>query len=215
MLDKKRLTDQVYDYLKKMIIEFSLKPGEKIEIKKLSQDLSISPTPIREAIHKLIEQGLVVSKPYTGYFVVRLTPRDVEELFDLRKAFEFLGLEYVFQNFDSEKIEELSDRLKNLMKENDEQKLIDGVREFDEKFHIDFLIESSKNKWLMKLANGVIDLIRMTMHLTINPRTACKEHEEIIEAIKNMDRKKAKKLLDLHLERAKEDAIEYVKTQLG
>ena len=213
MLDKKRLTDQVYDYLKKMIIEFSLKPGEKIEIKKLSQDLSISPTPIREAIHKLIEQGLVVSKPYTGYFVVRLTPRDVEELFDLRKAFEFLGLEYVFQNFDSEKIEELSDRLKNLMKENDEQKLIDGVREFEEKFHIDFLIESSRNKWLMKLANGVIDLIRMTMHLTINPHVACKEYEEIIEAIKNMDRKKAKKLLDLHLERAKEDAIEYVKTQ--
>jgi len=213
MLDKKRLTDQVYEYLKKLITEFTLKPGEKIDIRKLSQKLSISPTPIREAIHKLIEQGLVVSKPYTGYFVVCLTPEDVEELFDLRKALEFLGLEYIFQNFESEKVEELSSALDELMKERDEKKLIQGVQEFDEKFHIEFLIEGSKNKWLIKLANGVIDLIKMTTRLTMNPHAACREHREILDAMKNLDKSRAKELLDFHIERAKKEAKELVRGQ--
>ena len=212
MLIKQRLTDQVYEYLKKRITDLSLKPGEKIDIRKLADQLKISPTPVREAIHKLMEQGLVISRPYAGYFVIRLSPRDVEELFDLRKALEFLALEYVLQNPNKEFIDKLIEEVEALISIDDTLKLVDGVRSFDEEFHLRFLIEGSGNRWLVKVANGIIDLVKMTTRLTMNPRAACREHRDILKAIKDENGQRARQLLDAHLERSKEEAKRMVET---
>ncbi|MCD6399817.1 FCD domain-containing protein, partial [candidate division WOR-3 bacterium] len=59
---------------------------------------------------------------------------------------------------------------------------------------------------LEKFANGVIDLIKLTTRLSMNPRAACEEHREILTALKQHDLEKAVVCLEDHLERAKRDS---------
>jgi len=172
----------------------------------------VSQTPLREALQKLAEQGLVVSKPYVGYFVIELTPADIEELFDLRRALEVLALEYVIKkgciNWD------LLVHLQNWIARLDSapgEDLVSEVRKMDEKLHLDLLIRGSQSQWLTKFANGIIDLIKLTTRLTMNPRAACREHRKIVEAIAGKDLKRATTALASHLERAKKEALTALK----
>lgn len=206
-LEKRTLVDQVYDYLQNRIVSFSLKPGEKIDVKRLSQELSVSQTPVREALHRLVEQGLVVSKPYVGYFVVQLTPKDIQELFDLRKSLELLALKYVIENVNAEFLHDLLRRAKKLERQKSLEAFVEETRKLDEDLHLEFLIKSSGNKWLVKFANGIIDLIKLTTCLSINPKAACAEHRKILEAVAKHDLEKAVFALETHLERAKQDSI--------
>jgi len=203
-LEKRTLVNQVYDYLRDCIVNLSLRPGERIDVKGLAQELLVSQTPIREAIHKLVEQGLIEPKPYIGYFVVQLSQRDIQELFDLRKSLETLALRYVYENVDGEKLKELLKRLDDL-----EQRgfPVRDTQKFDEDFHLGFLIKGSDNRWLEKFANGVIDLIKLTTRLSMNPRAACEEHREILQAVARHDFNMAVRALEAHLERAKKDSL--------
>ncbi|HCZ07014.1 MAG TPA: hypothetical protein DHV12_07795 [Thermotogae bacterium] len=197
--------------MKNEITNLSLPPGTKIEINKITKKLGVSPTPVREAIHKLIQRGLVVARPYTGFFVVRLSPKDVEELFDLRKALELLAMRYVMQDLDEQKVEHLLYKIDRLIEKASNEELIEGVREFDEEFHLKFLIGTSGNRWLTKMANGVIDLVKMTTRMTLNPHVACKEHKDILEAMRAKKPELAGSLLEKHLDRSKQDAVEAIK----
>ena len=203
-LEKRTLVNQVYDYLRDCIVNLSLRPGERIDVKGLAQELSVSQTPIREAINKLVEQGLVEAKPYRGYFVVQLSQRDIQELFDLRKSLETLALRYVYENVDGEKLKELLKRLDDLEQRGFPVK---DTQKFDEDFHLGFLIRGSGNRWLEKFANGVIDLIKLTTRLSMNPKAACAEHRQILEAIVQSSLPEAVALLEAHLERAQQEAI--------
>jgi DNA-binding GntR family transcriptional regulator len=209
---RKTLVDQVCSLIRERILNFELKPGEKIEVQKLAQELSVSQTPLREALQKLAEQGLVVSKPYVGYFVIELTPTDVEELFDLRRALEVLAVEYIIKKncIDREHLAHLRKWIAELRSASDEE-LVSEVQRMDEKLHLDLLIRGSQSQWLTKFANGIIDLIKLTTRLTMNPRAACREHREIIEALAAKDLERAVSALTAHLERAKKEAISALK----
>lgn len=207
VLQKETLVSQVCEHLRGRIVNLSLKPGERIDVKQLAQELSVSPTPVREALHKLVEQGLVVAKPYVGYFVVKLTAEDIQELFDLRKAIEILALKYIIEDHNGDVLEDLQRHTNELAEEESFEMLTQEIRKFDDLFHVEFLIKGSHNKWLTKLGNGVIDLIRLTTQLSLNPRAACAEHREILSATAEGSLEKATSVLEAHLERAKQDSI--------
>jgi len=87
------------------------------------------------------------------------------------------------------------------------ERVIEKIREFDTSFHLDFIIKGANNKWLNRLANGILDLIRLTTYLTINPRAAQEEHKAILEALYERDLPKAIARLEKHLERSLEEAL--------
>ena len=207
VFQRETLVSQISKHLRDRIATFSLAPGERIDVKRLSQELSISPTPLREALHKLVEQGLVIAKPYVGYFIVELSSEDIQELFELRKAIEILALKHTIENLDAALLAKLHLYQKKLEEEQHVRVLTQEVREFDEEFHVKFLIEGLHNKWLMKLGNSIIDLIKLTTRLSLNPVVASAEHRGIIEAIIARNLGKATLLLEAHLDRARDDSI--------
>jgi DNA-binding GntR family transcriptional regulator len=208
-ITKTTLVDQVYNYLRDRIVRLEIKLGERLDVRKLSEQLGVSQTPIREALQKLVEQGLVSAKPYTGYFVVELTPRDIEELFDLRKALELVALKYIVKNnYVENLLHDLLSRLNELEKITSYSLLVEKTRQIDEDLHFSFLIQAANNKWLTKIANGVFDLIKITSHLSVNPKAALKEHRDFLLAVANGDIDKAAAILESHLERAKKDSLE-------
>jgi DNA-binding GntR family transcriptional regulator len=79
-LDRRSITDRVYHHIKKMILSGHLKGGDKVPEEKVARQLKVSRTPIREAIRKLEQYGLIYIKPRSYAVVVELKK---EEIFDI------------------------------------------------------------------------------------------------------------------------------------
>jgi len=77
-----------YERLLREVIECHLPPGERLTEASVAQRLALGKTPAREALHRLILEGLVVVSPRDGYYVAPITIRDVDEIFQLRKIVE-------------------------------------------------------------------------------------------------------------------------------
>lgn len=82
------ITDRTYDFLRALVLDSELAPGEKLKIDHLSQRLKVSQTPIREALNRLSAEGLVVQKAYRGFQVSELL--DPVELTQLQAAREVI-----------------------------------------------------------------------------------------------------------------------------
>src|SRR6266704_2236481 len=88
---RERAVDAVYEALRQAIVSSLMKPGERLKVDELAQKLGVSLTPVRSAIQQLANEGLVEIRPRSGTFVASLSPRDVEETFEIRCALECLA----------------------------------------------------------------------------------------------------------------------------
>ena len=79
---------QVYQIIKDEICSGSFSPGQWLQEAELAAQLSVSRSPIREALRQLTAEGLVVEYPNKGVYVKEFTPRDIEEIFELRLLME-------------------------------------------------------------------------------------------------------------------------------
>ena len=78
------IKQQVYEILRDDICSGVYAPGQQIQETELSKKLEISRSPIREALRQLVSEGLAVEYPNRGVFVKTYTPKDIEDVFDLR-----------------------------------------------------------------------------------------------------------------------------------
>lgn len=81
MIKFKSLTDHVYDHIADLILQGKILPGEKINETEISTSLSISRTPVREALIELSRDGILINMPRKGFIVKKLTLKDLKELY--------------------------------------------------------------------------------------------------------------------------------------
>jgi GntR family transcriptional regulator, rspAB operon transcriptional repressor len=79
---------QAYEYIKTNILNMKLKPGQYIMDTQIAGELNISRTPVREAFHRIENEGLLVYEQRRGWKVYTLTLKDVHEIFDLKEMIE-------------------------------------------------------------------------------------------------------------------------------
>lgn len=79
---------QVYQQIINSIVAGQLQPGQRLRERELSEQYGVSRIPVREAIHRLEQDGFLVTAPRRGAVVRKLTLKDVDELFDLRVLLE-------------------------------------------------------------------------------------------------------------------------------
>ncbi|MEO6534191.1 MAG: GntR family transcriptional regulator [Pseudolysinimonas sp.] len=83
------LADQTYDAIKSMILDHGISPGQHVGIDELARELSVSQTPIREALARLESDGLVIKTPLRGYEATDLlTVLQFDQLFEFRTVIE-------------------------------------------------------------------------------------------------------------------------------
>lgn len=92
-IERRNLGSDVYRILRDRILSQELKAGEKLSDLRLSSELGVSRTPIREALHQLAQDGVVVAEPNRGFFVATFTRSDLEEIFELRRVLELYAIE--------------------------------------------------------------------------------------------------------------------------
>ena len=93
----KSFGEQVYHVVRQSILKGDYKPGKKLNEVELSRNLKVSRSPIREALQRLDNEGLVELQPRKGAVVTCLTGEKIEELFEQREALEGMAARFAAQ----------------------------------------------------------------------------------------------------------------------
>lgn len=86
--ERRRLADEVYDQLLHAIQDNEIGKNERLVQERLAADLNISRTPVREALLRLEQDGILVSSPRGGFLIHKITNEEVRELYQARAAIE-------------------------------------------------------------------------------------------------------------------------------
>jgi DNA-binding GntR family transcriptional regulator len=98
---------EVYEALREAIASGSLRANERLREERVAEALGVSRTPVREALIRLLSEGLIDADGSEGVRVADLTAEDLDEVFTLREVLEPLALRYVAANPDPEGLAEL------------------------------------------------------------------------------------------------------------
>ncbi len=128
------------------------KPGERLEVEDLAQHFDTSVTPVRDALQMLSQEGLVTIRPRSGYFVARITLKQLRDMMDLRKILELAAIERAAQRIGPEQIAEL--RGVHAGYTGDDDLSYDRYTDENRRFH-----------YLIALASGNLEMAEMIAHL--------------------------------------------------
>src|SRR5881392_2891054 len=93
---KSTLRAQIAERLRAVILAGDIPPGAPLVETALSERFDVSRGPLREALRQLIEEGLVVTVPYTGTHVAALSVEGIREIYSLRTALEIFAIEQLW-----------------------------------------------------------------------------------------------------------------------
>jgi DNA-binding GntR family transcriptional regulator len=196
-----KLTEWAYEIIKNDILSGGIDPGEKLLIADIAVRLNISRTPIREALLKLREEGLVDSFSRVGFFVRDLSAEDLRELFELREITEAYAAEKAASRLTDSDLVELDTIQKASVQAVNEGRLED-FNKCEIALHA-FIIKHSENSRLQKLSDGLSDLTSRERRLAIrypeNVRISLSEHGKIVEALARKDGTLARTRMIEHL----------------
>jgi GntR family transcriptional regulator, rspAB operon transcriptional repressor len=99
--------DDVYRTIKADIVSLKLKPGSMVQEETLAQQLGVSRTPVREALRRLGQEGLVYTAPKKGTLIAPVSIDDIREVFQLRLALEPLAARLATPHIPQEEIDSL------------------------------------------------------------------------------------------------------------
>jgi DNA-binding GntR family transcriptional regulator len=154
---KVHVFEQVYDHMVAQITSGALLPGERVKDSEWSARLGISRTPVREAMRKLGQEGLLVALPAGGYEIRRLAADDLENLYRCRAGLEFAATHEATAAATPEQL----DKIAAVVEEN-ERAITEGnlekVFELNSRFH-NLIVEISGNAFVRDSLKSLGNLI--------------------------------------------------------
>ena len=204
------LAKMAYEAIRQSILSGQWEIGELYNEKAIAADLGISRTPVREALLELASQDLILFLPRRGLMVNRFTRRDVDEIFELRKAIEMAAVEKITVTsppFDLFEIEESLLSQRKAVKQKDYL----AFMEADRLFHTSFS-ELTNNRRLIAILDNIRDMIHVmgAKALALEGRAVevIKEHQTILEAVKKGRSEEARRAMAYHLDQSKGAVVE-------
>ena len=183
-----------------MILDGNLKAGQRITEAFLAELLTVSPTPVREAMRKLEHEGLLQSSGNTVR-ITKLSERDVEQLYSCRLALEMIGLPLAIENLDKQELHKLDQILKEAERAAAKNDFVLLARKNTE-FH-DSILEASQNGWLRSVVGFVtrpLGIVRIQITLNQSEVTRILEdHRTILQCIEKRDVRRATLVLRRHM----------------
>lgn len=196
------LNQRVYYQLREMILAGDLATGSPIEERRLAEEMQVSRTPLREAISQLVTEGIIEYRPYRGNLVRRFNAKQVQDLFQVRKALEVLAMRLAIPKLSQEHIETIRhilDDVERALSRGD----IEAYNESDGRFH-QTIVEITGNDTLMESLSRLsaqIKLVRFMANTdpSVVHRTA-KERPLILAALEARDADRAAALMEAHID---------------
>lgn len=198
---KKSKKQIAYEAIKQEILSNKLKPGALLVERHLCEALNTSRTPVREALQKLANEGLVDFIPQKGAFVSRITHTDLIEIYHLREVLEGFAAALCAQNIKTDGIEILEKNI-NAQKTAINDKEHELFIKTDIEFH-GIIVDIAANKRLKQFISIMMDQIKRITHMIKDDRKRIKssleQHESIFNAIIQKDVKQAERSMKFHI----------------
>jgi DNA-binding GntR family transcriptional regulator len=200
-IDRLSVADQVYDHVRSAILRGDIPQGTRVVEAQIAKNLKISRAPVREAVNRLLQDGLLESKTHYGPSVVQMTAEKIRYLYDLRSAIEGLAIREVVhrrRDIDLTPLRKCIADMKRLAKKKDLAGLVNAELEFHR-----ILCGFARNPYVVKVSEMIDAQVRMA--LTIDNATydnladVADEHEPIIAAIEAGDADAAADLIASHI----------------
>jgi len=196
------LTERVCHELRQRIITGGLAPSERLDEKSLALELGVSRTPLREAISRLITEGLVQYRPYQGNFVRSFTTKEVEDLYTVRRSLEETAIRLATARLTAERIDTLRgilDRINRALLDGD----LDEYGESDRLFH-ETIARYSDNVTLIECLKRLDLQVRIIRTLANrNPEVVAQtalQRPQVLAALEARDPERAAALMAEHIE---------------
>ncbi|MFH2114018.1 MAG: FadR/GntR family transcriptional regulator [Spirochaetota bacterium] len=229
---KKRLSDQVFQELKQMIVEKGFTPGDKFHSEnELTKALDVSRSSIREAIRLLEVSGIVTVRHGKGIYIadpnkeknqgfsdwLKENQNSLAEHFEIRMIIDPKAAGYAAAKADLsdiQKLEAICEEFKELAISGDPAEMI----KIDEQFHLQ-LAKSTKNRTLYMIMKTMTQSLPegwiSSLHVPGRIAKTVVEHCGIVDAIRNRDSGLAELRMEMHLRNALADIDSSIKQDVG
>ena len=208
---QKPLKDLVYLELKHKILTGEIISQTRLMEIDLSEKMNVSRTPIREAIKRLADDGLVKVEPRRGAYVANISIKDMLDVFEVREDMEGFVAKLAAQRITDDEKQHLRSIAREyeqaIEKADDKETII----ELDEKFH-NFIVQCSGNETLSELVKYVQELSLRFRYLYYDDfslyESTAEQHNRIMEAINAGRDEEARSEADAHVRALKEFVFE-------
>lgn len=208
--ESRTLADKVCEKIVTAIVIGEIAPGSKISEPELAKEYGISRGPLREAIRRLEGLKLVERKPHVGARVVKLSLKELVEIYRVREALEGMACRMAAEFMSRDEIQDLRDLLDEHERGVEQ---LEGRSYFQKEGDLDFhyrIVQGSKNDKLLELlGSDLYHLVRMYRYQfsvsSSRPKRALKEHRQIVDAIEARDPELAEMLMRRHISAARKN----------
>jgi len=203
--------EKTYEYLKAGIFSGRFRPGERLAEEHLAEELGVSRTPVREALHKLEQDGLIEPLESRGFCIPSDSPEEIEDLFELRTVLEGYTLKIICERITDEQMA----TLEGILEKADDalrRKKIDEVFQWNTLFH-DTLhgMVADKRRFhslIVNMRKYVLRYRKDTLQYLGAGKRASEGHQQILLALKLKDPELCDRVMRTHIRQSKEDALQ-------
>lgn len=202
LLERSTTQESVVDRLRYLILNHHFKSGERLVQSELAEQLGVSRTSIRGALHQLSAEGLVTISAYKGASVADFSISELDEIYSIRIALEgyaaFVAAHRIAET-ELRQLEELLERMKKVLDQGDHLELL----RLNRLFHLGIYATARKRR-LHELISNYMDLAEIYRRILVNLDNAREElvkHEEVLLALRNRGATRAEQLTRIHLKR--------------
>ncbi|MQA93926.1 MAG: FCD domain-containing protein [Streptosporangiales bacterium] len=187
--------------LRSAIMYGSLQPGDQLGESELANRLGVSRGPLREAMQRLVQEGLLRSERHRGLFVIDLDENDVRDIYQARLAIERSACQLIMQGNRGEAVVRLTEALEVLITAAASGDRV-AMSDADQAFH-QTLVSLSGNARLERMAETL--LVETRMCLTAmqavypEPTELVEEHSVLVDAIADGDEPLLLRLIEAHM----------------
>ena len=210
---RQRISDYVYEQVLRAILDERFRPGERLSIPELASEMDVSQMPVRQAMDRLAEDGLIEVRPRSGTFVAQPEERDIADTFDLRRALDALAAETAVLHVTDKDITYLDETLDRM----DEYAAAGnvGMQDHDRlncEFHL-FIVRLAGNEKLYEMYHQLNAHLKIaSIHVSSHDWAdrvplAQREHREMVQALAQRDASSLAMVLATHVDRAKNALI--------
>lgn len=193
------LVDQVYQDIRRRIVKGELAPESRLVTRELCEEYDISDTPLKQALNRLLSEGLVISIPRCGMRVRRLEQNDIREAIEARIMIESYAVDAAIRNVQSGS--DLIARLEANVREDERliceagdfkeySEIAEKELEVSQAFH-EMLVASIGNQTILRAYHNIINhryiYYQFNVNKTAQVMSSLKEHEQILECLRRCD----------------------------
>ena len=201
-ISRTTLSGQVMERLRDGILAGLYRPGEQLNEAVLARRFGVSRGPLREAMQRLIQGGLLENRPHRGVFVPELTDEDLADIYFAREVIETAALRRVMAAGESVSVSRRLttevDRLVDALRREDWNSVVDH----EMRFHTQ-LVDSANSRRLSRMHSALIAETRLCLHLPVSGfaerRYLVEEHVALVERLAAEDAAGAQRVIRKHL----------------